>query len=327
MSDLKIKKQNKNPSIQILRAVAIIAVVIIHSYPQGLFGVFLRPFVNFAVALFLFLSGYLTKFEIPDYKRFVLKRTLKVIIPYCIWSFIYTIPRGFDNFLIRLVTGRCCSIYYYIFVYIQFVILTPLIVKLIKSKYRILGWFITPVSSIVFIYIFKMSDLSILNFVGENYKFLFIAWFIFYYFGLILGNNVITIKQNKLLHIGVYAATIMVSLVEGLVWYKKGNYGMATSQLRLTTIGTSMAFLILAYFFIKNCPAFPKTANKILVTIGNTSFGVYLSHLVIMDILATLPFWQYFVFPLNSIIVLAVSVIIVLIVNKILPKFSWILGF
>ena len=71
----------KNSSIQILRALAIIAVVVIHSYPIGIVGVFLRPFINFAVPMFIFLSGYLTKFEIGDYKTFAIKRIKRVLIP------------------------------------------------------------------------------------------------------------------------------------------------------------------------------------------------------------------------------------------------------
>ena len=43
------------------RAIAIIAVVVIHTTPAGQWQVFCKPFINFAVATFIFLSGYLTK--------------------------------------------------------------------------------------------------------------------------------------------------------------------------------------------------------------------------------------------------------------------------
>lgn len=56
-----INKNSRNTTIQIFRAFAIIAVVIIHTLPLGYWQVLIRPFVNFAVAAFLFLSGYLTK--------------------------------------------------------------------------------------------------------------------------------------------------------------------------------------------------------------------------------------------------------------------------
>ena len=47
--------------LQVFRALVVIAVVMIHTTPKGNCQVFCRPFVNFAVATFLFLSGYLTK--------------------------------------------------------------------------------------------------------------------------------------------------------------------------------------------------------------------------------------------------------------------------
>ena len=46
--------------LQVLRGLAIAAVVLIHCLPQCPATVALRSFLNFSVALFLFLSGFLT---------------------------------------------------------------------------------------------------------------------------------------------------------------------------------------------------------------------------------------------------------------------------
>lgn len=141
--------------IQICRAIAIIAVVIIHNCPQEYEGIVIRCFVNFAVALFIFLSGYLTKLVNNDIKMFYKKRLLRVIIPYCIWSMLYTIfSNKWDSFIFNFITGQCCSIYYFIIVYIQLTILTPWVSRLIQSKYWKLGLLITPISiAIEYIYI------------------------------------------------------------------------------------------------------------------------------------------------------------------------------
>lgn len=53
----------KSNKIQMLRGLAIIAVVFIHNTSNGLAQVWLRPFMNFAVGLFLFLSGMLSNAE------------------------------------------------------------------------------------------------------------------------------------------------------------------------------------------------------------------------------------------------------------------------
>jgi len=50
----------QSKKIQYLRGLAIIAVVFIHNTPTGLAQVFCRPFLNFSVGLFLFLSGMLS---------------------------------------------------------------------------------------------------------------------------------------------------------------------------------------------------------------------------------------------------------------------------
>ena len=49
--------KEKNVKIQILRAIAIIGVVLIHTCPSGKWQIFVRPFINFAVPIFIFLSG------------------------------------------------------------------------------------------------------------------------------------------------------------------------------------------------------------------------------------------------------------------------------
>lgn len=314
----------RNYSIQILRGLAIIAVVIIHSCPKGLFGIFIRPFVNFAVAMFIFLSGYLTKVDIPDYKKFILKRIKRVFIPYCLWSLIYMIPTGFDGFWIKFITGRCCGIYYYIFVYIQLVVLTPLFIKLINSKYQIWGWFITPVFTFLFRYIFTWVGFDIAS---SNFNYLFVAWFIYYYIGMILGNSIKSLKENTCLYTILYMIAILLSVFEGFIWYKHENYDMATTQLRITSMAVSIMVIIFAYHFIRRGKALTNNViNRVLIKIGNSSFGVYLSHLLIMEILSLLPVWEYIIFPFNSIVILSVSVICVMIGKQILSKFAWILG-
>lgn len=52
----------------------------------GGYGVIIRPFVNFAVGMFIFLSGYLTKEnENGVYRDIIYRRIKKIIIPYIIW--------------------------------------------------------------------------------------------------------------------------------------------------------------------------------------------------------------------------------------------------
>lgn len=105
-------KENKisadqSTKIQAVRGLAIIAVVIIpviHCTPDFSMPVevFFKPFVNFAVGTFLFLSGLLS--NVTMWKP--LKRIKKILIPYVIWTLIYTvinygITSGIKGFVLR----------------------------------------------------------------------------------------------------------------------------------------------------------------------------------------------------------------------------------
>ena len=67
-------KRERNNMVQIFKALAIVAVVMIHTTPAGVSQVLFRPFINFSVATFLFLSGYLTKAENDNWGAFYKKR-------------------------------------------------------------------------------------------------------------------------------------------------------------------------------------------------------------------------------------------------------------
>lgn len=239
-----------NKKIQILRAMAILAVVMIHTNTGGYIGVAIRPFVNFAVAMFIFLSGYLTKLNIVDLKKFYIKRISRVLVPYCIWSAIYTIVYGnYSEFIKNFFTAQCCGIYYFIFVYVQLVLISPMVGKLIQSKYRWIGWCITPVSIIIIRYVMNLLNIPV-GFPWNGIA--FVVWFIYFYIGMLLGNHVLEYKLTVKKTLLLYIATLVLSEGEGLVWYLIGNNDMATTQLRFTSILTSIMVILLSYLFIRS---------------------------------------------------------------------------
>ena len=105
--------------VQVFRALAIIAVVMIHTTPLGYWQVFCRPFINFSVATFLFLSGYLTDVDNDNWKTFYKKRIIRVIIPYIIWTVLYSLKYfNIGNLLVNLLTAQAAAPIYYVFVYL-----------------------------------------------------------------------------------------------------------------------------------------------------------------------------------------------------------------
>ena len=305
MLNLTNEMSNK---VQICRAIAIIAVVIIHNCPQEYEGIVIRCFVNFAVALFIFLSGYLTKLNNNNIKDFYKKRLLRVFIPYCIWSVLYTIASNiWVNFIFNFITGQCCGIYYFIIVYIQLTILVPWISKLIKSKYWKLGFMITPI--FIFIeYIFFLSNKQITS----PYNGLFFGvWFIFFYLGMCIRNGNIRISLNYKKLYYLFIVGYIIQLIEGTVWYAYGNYSMATTQLKFSAILCSIIISIIAYLWIiKETEISYNKIDNIFIMIGNYSFGIYLTHIALMAVLdKTVYKFIDIIFPFNIILIILIEVI------------------
>ena len=124
--------ESKSYRIQVLRGLAIIAVVFIHNTPVGMAQVWCRPFINFSVGMFLFLSGMLSCVERWNPK----KRILKVVIPYVIWTFVYVLIGNFKNpselpgaYIKNLITAGSAAVMYYV--------LIPLIDKLARGGVKV----------------------------------------------------------------------------------------------------------------------------------------------------------------------------------------------
>lgn len=195
-------EKTKNNDIQLLRALAIVAVVCIHTCPIGMSQVVFRPFINFAVALFVFLSGYLTKIENDNWMRFYKKRIIRVLFPYIIWTTIYTLfdyifmMKSFSLLPEHLLYASARAHLYYIPVYISLVLITPLMGALTKSKYRHIAWGITPIFMIIFFYTRFIPQIQIDPFVLKISGLFFFGWFSYYYLGIICGNNICRKEWN-----------------------------------------------------------------------------------------------------------------------------------
>lgn len=308
--------------IQIFRALSIIAVVMIHTTPGGEWQVMCRPFINFSVATFLFLSGYLTKIENDNWCAFCRKRITRVIIPYVIWTIIYSLISILKNGNVliiarNLITAQAAATMYYILVYIQFVLLTPCLARLAQSRYRNLGWLVAPLSLLVFVYYGLLTGTKFNTYISIFWSNACLGWFTFYYLGLLLGNRIIkpnySLKKLTLL----YTVSIILQIAEGYGFFSLGSTSCGT-QLKLTSILTSSIFCLIIYTILNR----PKIdiKNNFLRSLGDYSFGIYLCHIMILMILFYIPHFKAIPYPLTSAIVLLISWGCCYIGYKILPK-------
>lgn len=322
---IKVNVTQSN-SIQILRGLAIIAVVFIHNIPNELLQVFCRPFLNFSVGLFLFLSGMLSDASNWNPK----KRIMKVVIPYIIWSLIYVILYNFKSpmsipiiYLKRLVMGDAAVIMYYVFVYCEFTLLIPLIDKLAKSRYRYLGFLITPIEIVLMRLIPVIIDLEIDKYIVAIRSLSCLGWFTYYYFGYLVGNNIIKIKWKTSKLVCALLISIVLQIFEGYWYLSLGEYNCGT-QLKLTAILTGTVFATIAYKIINSNKEYKL---RPLWLLGNNSFGIYFSHLAVRSVLEKIPLYsRYAFYPIDAVIVVGISLCCVLVGKKILGKYSNYLG-
>lgn len=260
---------------QVVRGICIMAVIAIHC-PTGTngmdFNVWLgiRQIINFPVALFIFMSGYFVDAAKVSWK-WVKARTLRLIVPFFLWSIIYTfrnalfLNKSFKELLFLFVTGKSTTPLYYILVLLQLTILTPILVKK-NTKWL---YFITPVY-LIFIYLYNIltGDMPIF------YETVFPAWFIFYILGM-------SARMGKFDKINIRWWWIIIAILasfgeSNIVLYLGCSSGFASSQIRITCFVYSA---LIALWLIQNRK---ECRTCLLSVMGDCSFGIFFLHMLVM---------------------------------------------
>jgi len=321
--------------IQIIRGICIFGVVLIHCTVLNQYDLFIQPFAFFCVWIFLFLSGILTSPFSESWGKLIYKRIMKVIIPFFVWSLIYELFNGIDkSTIIRILTGQSCSIYYYILVYIQIVLLTPLIAKLVKSRVYWIGYLISFVAIIAEYYLALNNNYPTYPFNLNNC----FVWLTIFFFGMRCRcrQETETIKEkskkqiNTYLVLGIvlYHILILLMIGEAFIWREMGQIVLGNCIVKLSTFMGSMVLANVIFCYINYIPKSANTneLSKLFVEVGNASFGIYLIHQLIIGFINKLQIWQDVNFVLKTLIILAISYCIVKVLHLVMGKFGKILG-
>ncbi len=284
---------------QVLRGIAIVAVVFIHTCPKDpAWQIGFRPLVNFGVPMFLFLSGWLTRQKPQPWGTICRKRIPRVLVPYLIWTVIYTLVAGQPRALAyNLLFANAVYTLYYIPVYIQLVLLTPLVKRLAESRLHWVGWLVTPLSFILFTYQSgRFGD--ILN---QAYYLSFLGWFSYYYMGFICGQKqAISVNCHRFARY-LLPLFLLAQVGEGYLWWKAGLADCGT-PMKLTALLTNL-FLMAA--LVPWLHAGNHAYSIAFRTLGDYSFGIYLIHPLAIQFLPGIPFC------INTVFVLGISYITV----------------
>lgn len=318
----------KNAYLQLLRGCAITAVVIIHTLPESTATIVMRPFLNWGVALFLFLSGLLTpRSKVGNLKSFYGRRIHKILIPYLVWTTVYLLSNmdellqldathGVWRVAKAVVLGNASAQLYYCIVYLFLVVLTPVIYRILDSRFWWVAYAVTPVTLVVK---YLCTPLDLPSVWGPFFG----TWMIFYVVGLEWDTRFKPIVQRHgAVFWGVIAFVLtMVQMGEGFLWEFFGdNYDVATSQLKLSSMMASLAVAAFAMGISLDRES-KVTSRNIMVKLGDLSFGIYLLHFIIIRVvLHVLPNVNVFTGIVYGIITLAVTALCVTVASRMLPN-------
>lgn len=287
-----------NTYVQWVRGICILMVILIHcksgmGYDLNTFeynyGIILRQFINFPVAVFVFFSGYYTKLDdIHDRSRLI-ARIIRLGIPYLVWSIIYIAYRmivaheifSFYQIICLIVNGTASGQLYFIMVMMQCTLLTPLIKKFMQCKFgNIILLSITPLYYIIVYMIYYITNIDI-----PYRATLFPAWFVYFYLGIYIKNKCIICsicKNNKKCFIYMYLLGIFLSILEAWIIVKtKSDYSFAVTQVKFSSMICS--FAVIGYITGKIDSKLISN-NNILKKLGDISYGVFYVHLIWLNI-------------------------------------------
>lgn len=287
----KVLSTKNDTRWQIARGIAIICVILIHcpnaiNAPQDTIDfnswLILRQFINFPVALFFFIAGRFTNYsKYSDYKSFILKRGVRLLIPFLIWSTFYALISfirayvsggeliGVVPFAVRIITGKSAPHLYYIVVLLQLSVITPLLIKCIESGYSKILYAVTPIW-LIFIYYWCCLNGTM----PPLYQYVFPAWIGFYVWGLVSRNK--TCKGIKSLILPGMA--IILEIVEAYYSLRLGfPVNFACSQIRISAF--LLATIVVRLFIgAQVSTTHMNWASKVLAYLGDHSYGIYYIH-------------------------------------------------
>lgn len=279
---------------QASRAVCIIAVIWIHSRTGESYAgtpaswnydysIVVRQFLNFPVAVFIFMAGYFVNpARISPLRPWLKGRAARLLIPYAAWSLIFSVALGARtpssiplDFATGLLTGQAAAHLYFVLVLAQLTGLTPLLVKALEKRWAPVLFAITP-AYLVWIYIHTLSTGDL----PSGYASWAPAWLAFYFAGLWARLRPRThSRRPTLVWLRVLALllTLLLSLVEAYLLLDVGApYGLAISQLKLSSIAYAFAVIGAA----TACkPMLDERIPTRLRRIGDESYGIYYVHL------------------------------------------------
>lgn len=263
---------------------AIIFVVLIHSMglindtPETINILIIKglySLIYVGVPLFVMLSGALLLGKEEPLKLFFKKRFHRVLIPFFIWSIIVSLIHFFQNgghnflkwpplFTKELFGNGVHTIYWYMYMILGLYILTP-ILRYIAKDAKLLAYSIITCFGLYYLQYF-LPEFSFANrFQFQNL--LFIGYFLTGYFLYISNLNIRVNRSLKIFFIAFYFMQVLFTMI-------KVNFSL-------------IPFIAISLFgaMLSIGPTKSNLFQAVISTISNYSYGIYLSHFILISII------------------------------------------
>lgn len=302
-----MEKKSRIYSYDIIRIIAVLAVVTIHSSANLLtkceFGSFnftvgnlLDSISRLAVPLFLMISGALMLNEdrnIPAKKFF--RSAANIYFLLLVWSALYAFA---FKILYPIVTHKAINVkefikafmnghyhLWYLFMIVGLYLLTPVLRTFVKrDNMKIVGYLMLITAVIylapIFLNVFSNIALPYKNIIksySSNFKFTYTNEFLFYYLaGWFISNYNLTAKQRRLIYSGGVAGLIVTFVATQFYKNNTDSYTVFYSTAMLNVVIYAVAVFTFFHYLFKDKSL--GKATKTVTTLSALTFGVYLIH-------------------------------------------------
>lgn len=331
-------------SFDLLRVIAILGVVMIHvistsnkfftASPTSLtymFGKILNSFALVGVPIFIMISGALILNEEKTLTtRQIFKKTLSLVWLLLFWLFFYA---AYDTIMYPLIRNHGISInafvkhfieghyhLWFLYMLIGLYLLTPifrLFVKKANAKYVLyfiiisaIFQFASPIINLCANDILPANYSSLFTKVSNSFAMNFTFGYTTYFFaGWYIANCEIK-KIYRLLLYFVSVCCLLTIILGSYILDKRGtSSGILSGNLSITVLGLSVGVFVFFYYLLKD-KTLSEKHTKILVKTSSLTFGVYVIHIIFVDILNILIKKPAFAFMNNFLLLWLIIVIL-----------------
>jgi surface polysaccharide O-acyltransferase-like enzyme len=282
-----------------VKGTAIVAVVIIHASgatlqaPQSSAnwsgGLILNQCADFAVPLFLAISGLFARYDGNSPLHFYAKRFQRLIGPYVLWSLIYIAITHTREFLLPLevaediLDGKGIGIGYFVPVLAQFVILTPLFARLRSEKMHFATMIVSGCLGLAYAYVVRLYLPNTMLGEFPGYAIFFLVWSPFYQLGFYLARypqRVDALFRCRDILATAILVFLTLSIFEGFWLAGRGFVGLGASQIKLSSFGFSIALFL--WLSARSTRWTSSVAWSALAWLGVNSYPIYLIHMLVL---------------------------------------------